>query len=472
MLKKSVLLIHFGFLCSVSFLYSQCPGANLVFNTQEEIDQFIVDYPDCTEILGALIIEETEIENLQGLRNLKKIGGDFRLKFNHQLTSLDGLDNLYYIGQSLRYQNNQNIEHIDGLSGLRYIGRNLALVGYDKITNIDAFKGLDYIPGTLSISYHDSLLHIDGLSNVDSIGTQLTISNNLVLNNIEGLASLKKILPGGISQISGESILSLRGLDSLSLTGALWIEFLPRIKNLNGLENWEYAEGYTSRIQACDSLISLKGLDKLKVIKGDFYINENNQLASLDGLEQLEIVENELNVGRMGALEDLDGLQGLTIVGGELKVWRAPVLRNLYGLRNVDHTEIDLLTILENESLDYCSVESICNYLDAGGPHEIYNNLTNCSSGEEIQGKCTSSIDEASNDRDSGIWSNLVTSQVSIYGFENFPLLVEVYDPSGRAVLKVQSMSETIDLDNLSPGLYYITVRSESQTLVDRIIKM
>jgi len=69
-----ILTIH----CSLFILHSfsqPCLPQGITFNTQEQIDNFQINYPNCTEIEGDMIIEGDDITNLDGLNVLTAVGG-------------------------------------------------------------------------------------------------------------------------------------------------------------------------------------------------------------------------------------------------------------------------------------------------------------------------------------------------------------------------------------------------------------
>ena len=71
-----------------------CLPEGITFTTQEEIDNFQVNYPNCTEIAGHVTINGEDITNLNGLDQVTSIGGSLRINYNSMLTSLEGLDQL------------------------------------------------------------------------------------------------------------------------------------------------------------------------------------------------------------------------------------------------------------------------------------------------------------------------------------------------------------------------------------------
>ena len=53
---------------------TSCLPDGIILSIQEEIDDFTTNYPDCTEILGYVIVHGATITNLNGLLGLQSIG--------------------------------------------------------------------------------------------------------------------------------------------------------------------------------------------------------------------------------------------------------------------------------------------------------------------------------------------------------------------------------------------------------------
>ena len=100
-MKNITLILIVLLVCIHSGVISQsCLPEGITFTTQQQIDNFQLDYPGCTEIEGDVQIGEypnTDIENLNGLNVLTSIGGDLYFTHNHNLTSLTGLENLIFV---------------------------------------------------------------------------------------------------------------------------------------------------------------------------------------------------------------------------------------------------------------------------------------------------------------------------------------------------------------------------------------
>ena len=74
-MKKIILAIAIIAFSHTSVLAQPCLPEGITFTTQEQIDNFQINYPNCTEIEGDVIIEGDDINNLNGLNVLNSIGG-------------------------------------------------------------------------------------------------------------------------------------------------------------------------------------------------------------------------------------------------------------------------------------------------------------------------------------------------------------------------------------------------------------
>src|SRR5690606_6634587 len=72
-LKKLGISIFFLFF--TLGLKAQCPTEDVYLTSQEEVNNFATDYPNCTEISGNLYISGSTITDLSPLSNLTSVGG-------------------------------------------------------------------------------------------------------------------------------------------------------------------------------------------------------------------------------------------------------------------------------------------------------------------------------------------------------------------------------------------------------------
>jgi hypothetical protein len=427
MKKFYVLMVALSMASGVSA--QGCLPEGITFSTQAQIDNFQTNYPNCTEILGDVIIGQSDgsdITNLNGLYVLISIGGNLWIGAdedigNPSLTSLTGLGNLTSIGDNLYISDNDALTSLTGLDNLTSIGY-LFICCNSALTSLTGLGNLTSTGGNLYISDNDALTSLTGLENITSIGGDLYIGYNDALNNLTGLENLTSI--GGDLWIDDNNSLSICDAEWLcnyisNPSGSIVIYYnangcnsvielanacggsvpclpygnyyffsqadidyfqtafsnctaLQGIVGISGsdITNLSGLNNVTSIGSDCfiynfNALTSLTGLDNLTSIGGLLDIYNNNALTSLTGLNNVTSIGGILTINRNAALTSLTELENLTYIGGNLEIWRNEVLTSLTGLDNVVANSINDLYISGNNSLSTCAIQSICDYLAA-----------------------------------------------------------------------------------------------------------
>ncbi len=346
---KRFYLTMLALLCYTG-VWAQCYPTGVTFTTQQQIDDFAMNNPGCTEILGELRIEgmldSTAITNLNGLSPITTIGGSLVIYGNDGLTSLDGLNNLATIGGNLElgkvYQwqpelVNEMLSDISALSNLMSIGGSLHIEGTalmsltgleniqtipgdftlyknDFLTNLSGLNNLTIIGNTLEIGYESfysvfeagnpALTDLTGLSNLSNIGLNLRITGNGSLVNLTGLENITTI-PGELGIYENDGLINLTGLDNLTTVSFLKIGYVDE-------EDWQNELGNIS-------LESLSALSNLTLV-GGLEIAGNHALTNLTGLENIDSLFFDLSIYQNDGLIDLTGLDDLEFIGGNLRV--------------------------------------------------------------------------------------------------------------------------------------------------------
>jgi hypothetical protein len=230
-------------------MFTPCLPEGITFTTQEEIDNFQTNYPNCNEIEGdvtigewlqgniknlnglsvlssfggdLIILDIDSLTNLLGLENLTTIGGDLTIWQNDSLTSLTGLDNLTSIEGSCKIGGNQSLINLSGLEGLFSIGGDfeigfqsgMVLWGNWALTSLEGLNNLTSLGGSINIRENSSLTNLMGLNNLTSIGGDFFIDYN---NSLISLTGLENIEAGSISNlfISSNGLLSICNVQSI-----------------------------------------------------------------------------------------------------------------------------------------------------------------------------------------------------------------------------------------------------------------
>lgn len=247
--------------------YSQCPTTNfLEFNSQAEVDEFLVDYPNCTELNTQLRIgvnpgSESDITNLDAFANIEIINGHLNLQNNPLLTSLEP-----FFGVILNNPGENSLQ-------------NHTIINSPLITTLEGlFSPETFLNGPgLEISAMNGLTSLAGLENLTGIEGMIYLAGNEQLTNIDALSNISgeigSIVIGGHPNL--ESISGLEGITGLSgdftfFGFLLWINDNDLIEDLNSLSN----------IQTVNDVALFDG--------SRVFIDDNASLQNIDGISQLD----------------------------------------------------------------------------------------------------------------------------------------------------------------------------------------
>lgn len=114
------------------------------------------------------------------------------------------------------------------------------------------------------------------------------------------------------------------------------------LKDFSGLEHLEMVGSNfpnSLRLEGNRGLLSLKGLNKLKMVRGYFYILRNPLLTELKGLDSYTMTSaGEFRVDNCAALRSLDGIESMLYCYDGLVIMNNPLLNDLKALRNLKGT--------------------------------------------------------------------------------------------------------------------------------------
>lgn len=374
---------------------------------------------------GININSQIEIDSFQiNYPGCTEIGGSVMISdpVNNSITNLNGLDVLTSIGGYLIVSGNSALENFSGLENLLSIG------------------------GILEISYNNILTDISTLSNINSIGGDLQINHNLSLSNIQGLNNINSV-DGFVKLYGNVELLSLSGLSSLSSIGGIVI------------------------IDGNNLLTNLDGLENLETIGGSLFVSSHILLDNLDGLSNLTSIGGHLYIRYNDALASIQGLEKVTSISGDLYIRENIVLSSLEGIGNISSNSIERLSILLNDSLSTCEVNSICNYLaNPTGYITIGGNATGCANELEITEACLVGTLE-NIEPDFVIYPNPAKNSLSISSPTGQKIkYVNIYNQLGQRVLHNNEIKENIDISILRQGIYIIELTSNELKIRQKLI--
>ncbi len=328
-MKRITILFAFIAFIQVIAKSQSCLPDGISFYSQEDIDNFPSNYPNCTEIEG-------DVEIRDGAYG--------------EITNFDGLNVLTSIGGKLEFRHSKNLKNITGFDNLASVGGHLIIALNDSLESISAFENLTHIGGSLSINTNYLLKTFAGINNLTSISESLIIQMNFDLSSIDGFASITNVGADLIID-SNYELSSMTGFEDLTTIGGKFeighTDYLPSLVNFHNLNSI----GGNLRISLMDALTNLSGLENLSSIGGNMYIGWNYALLNISSLSNLSHIGGMVQITKNHDLTQLVGLESISVVHGSLEI---------DGNDLVDFSGLDNLTSIESyfkisESFSNCS---------------------------------------------------------------------------------------------------------------------
>lgn len=434
-IKKSIIMKKIILVCLVLLNFNNkniaqdCLSGFNLFDTQAQIDSFPFLFPNCTNIDGNLQLGEfgSDITNFDSLQQLTSVTGDLVIFYNQNISTLNGLHNLTEVGGKLNIVKN-SITSLTGLEKLVTVGTDLIINDNDSLINLVGLDKISLIGDEMFIFENDNLENLHGLENL--IATSgLRVHENKSLQNFEGLNNVT-LIDGSFDIVSNDALINFEGLEKVdSITGNFLVQF-------------------------CPILTKFTGLDNLKTIGNNFTIRANNALTSLEAFENLNHVQGPgINISNNNQLTTLSGIDNIDMA---------------------DLTTVSNLFLENSNSLSYCSVTSICDYLFNGGVHFIEGNVFTCNSSGAILAQCNfTSVKNFENSPPVQISPNPTDGFIEIKNDSDTILNFQIFNSTGQSVYDgISQKHKILDLSFLPKGIYFFIIKNENQNFTKKIIKL
>ena len=135
------------------------------------------------------------------------------------------------------------------------------------------------------------------------------------------------------------------------------------------------------------------------------------------------------------------------------------------------------MTIIRNDSLSTCEVESICDYLVApNGTVEIFDNSVGCNSQQEVEEACeTVGMNKYNILQDLNYYptpaQSTITIELPTQPSKNTTLTLTSTNGQ-RLITQLITESQTeIDISHLPVGIYIVKVWNDKEVMVRKVIK-
>lgn len=342
--SKTIKLFILSCILFTIFVSGQCPIGNVVLNSQEGVDDFVLTYPNCETILGDLFITG-DVNDLSALNYLRSIDGNLIIQ-DTQLTTISNFENLNLISNNLVVIVNQSLIGIEGFNSITSIGGDFILVNNPNLFVLNGFNNLLNILDNFQVNSNKLLETIDGFENLETIDGFLEFNDCPFLVTVPNFNKLKAI--NSFIAFNNTGLISISGFDNLSS--------IDGTNSTSGL-----------KITNNNMLDEIAGFFCLKTIAYDIVIHDNYLLESIKGLNSLERVGHFFSIINNNELSELYGFQSLAYVASS--AYESSVV----------------FTMQNNSQLSNCS--SLCSLLASDGIVGLTllsDNLTGCNSKDQI----------------------------------------------------------------------------------------
>ena len=289
-------------------------------------------------ITGDITIQQNEeLANLNGLNNLRTIGGFFRIHYNEHLTTLD-FPALSSIGEHIWIKINEDLTTLN-FPVLSSTGHALSLQDNEKLTTLD-FSALRSIGAHFEIQENDQLTTLD-FPTLTSIGVGVTSVNGAVSQNVSIVVernpslsdcyALTEFLPGGDHAVSG----SIHINDNPTNSGC---------NSQNEIINSIYTGDITVKTQTAVNTLRTTLAGKT-IINGNLFIGYDDEgdsdgdsrsiITDLTPLSNIVRITGFIGISQNGQLVNLNGLNNLQTIGGDFFVILSDELTTLGDFPNL-----------------------------------------------------------------------------------------------------------------------------------------
>jgi hypothetical protein len=433
-----------------SFVTSDiCPSGNLNYTNQSQINNFIIHYPDCVNFAHNIcvgdcnggVISNTNINNLNGFSNLQTVTGNFEIDGGTQINNLSPLTNLTYIGGALTIQ-------------------------YTDIQSLVPLHNLESV-GSISFSDNNSFTNLYGL-NLSSCNS-VFISQEYTLTSLAGLETLTSL--NGLFLQTIPNLNDINGLNNMQDIGNFDLSGLGSLSNLQPISNVNFSGGWIFRIQGNGVLSTCDVPSVCTAV--EIYLAGNNQytnhfLINGNATGCNSILEVDAECSEVLPIDLIDF--GVKEKNNDVHLhWQtSSEINNNYFVIEHSTDGLDFKSIGRKEGagnnntlLDYHF-----EHKDVGTGMHYYRLKQVDYDGQFSYSDIVSvNVEESGNKIE--IYPNPASDFIDVSGMTNGRY--EIRDISGKMLRLGNLVSSAISLEGLSSGIYFVTLTNE---LINGIFKV
>ena len=448
---------------------AQCPTEPLVLGSQDAIDNFSTNYPNCTHLSAPLYIDEVDgvINNLLGLSAVESA---YLIKIqNTHIAHLNGLENLLSI-QELWLNSNYNLIDFAGLDLIA----NIDLLNVIDNTALESADGLGSLSQISQLNFFDntSLTDLTALSQITQLNGLRIAGNNLT--TLDGLSNLVSV--EGEIFVSNEQVINLNVFSGLNnLTASLFLWNNPVLTDVSVFQ--EVTQLQDLVIVGCNQIQGFQGFENLTQVAGIFRLGFNPQMIDLTAFGNLSAV-GSLDIYENDNLLSLDGLEGLIEVTEAVYLMDNPNLMDIGALESINPQGLQQVVISRNTSLSTCDNDFVCQVIfDPEISEEIQANANGCNSVPQVAARCILEVPQAKSLPTLDLWPSPANQGLNVLAGGAFIRGLDVYNVQGELIDTVrytsdQTLSQAeLNVSAYASGLYFISINTDRGLVHSKFIK-
>ncbi|WP_165370488.1 T9SS type A sorting domain-containing protein [Hymenobacter persicinus] len=469
--------------CTTALSLTIYGGSNASTDPDKIVD--LTPLSGITAVLGGVYVSVSDLTSLQGLANIRTIGGNFSISSatTNPNLGINSFQSLESVGGDLAILDCPRLTAIAGFPLLRS-ARTVTITRNPLLGGINGFNALQST-SLFFISQCAALRSINGFANLSTLvgpnsrePSQFSISNNPALEEIIGFGSLSSV--DYFSITFNNTLQRLAAFNNLRNVTSMIVQDCNRLTTLAGFNGGLQAN---TCIVARNSLLQdIPGFSGLRVQQ--LNVNNNPVLLNVTGFNNStsEVVNIDTNPGltvisgfRSAAFTNyisvqnntqLDSIAGFRGASSPTIIY----IRNNPRLRGIErgfafgfYAPLTSLYIQNNPLLAACAQPWICSYLRRNGSAFIDNNAAGCTPAAILQ-SCQPLAIQAPGVEPAQAYPNPVMDVLHLPSSTTYT----VRDLLGR--VKLQGQGAQILMGDLPTGIYLVeTSQKVHQQL--RIIK-
>ena len=489
---------------------TQCPTdlTELVFNTQQQIDDYFIDYPYCTELQISLRVEGSDITNLNGLNGITALDG-IRIINNPLLTDVDGLNSVtdfdYEFNSALEVTNNPLLTNLIGLSNaVNDNPMDLYIISNPQLVSLNGLQGIQGYGYSITIFNNDLLIDFTGLNGFTGMD-DFYVEDNEALASFNGLDNLNVQNTGSFVFVNNDAMTSFSSLNSITPLCGFTIRDNDLLTDIDGFVD-TYVEG-------CGASITIENNPNLTLCNTDFvcsaipyldnfYISNNasgcNATYEITNACEIAPYNDEPCIGFYGIPqltlgETITGINDYATASSSIPSCDEDVDRQdvWYYLILDSDVEIDIsvtngfsLQLWEGDCNALTQVSNACATSTLQDISIIANTYYFLQVWSNVSGRLTTLGDFEITVQDSALsidnldlenfkaYPNPFKDELSLTSNRNIDQ-VFIYDLLGKLidVKTIHSMHATLSLSEYESGIYFLKVFSGNASITQKIIK-